>query len=342
MSDFSKLLDGVDASAFASDPRPGWAGPALLFGGAQGDLRALPREARFLAAGVPFDGTSSSRPGAAEGPGAVRQASLVFSSYVDSLGEHEMQDMRTGDVFRYRRAELFDVGDLHVYQTDTLRTFRAVASEIRLLAATGATLLLLGGDHSISFPTFAGWQRALGASIPVDRLGYVQIDHHFDFGNESVLHGPLYHGSNARRISELPGVAPERMAFVGVGSVTRKGQLDGLRRDGYHVVSAREIQRRGAAAALETVVTDLARRCSAIYLSVDIDVLDCSVAPGTGNVTVGGLLGGELFDVMAEFSRLPVRALDVTEVSPRYDPSGRTAQIAARLLFEFVYRAPRA
>jgi arginase family enzyme len=342
MIEYAKILDETDASAFASDPRPGWAGPALLFGGARADLRALPPGARFLAAGVPFDGTASSRPGAAEGPGAVRQASMVFSSYVDSLGEHEMQDMRTDEVFRYRRAELFDAGDLHVYQTDPLRTFRAVASEVRVMAATGATLLLLGGDHSISFPTFAGWQRAMSVTVPADRLGYVQIDHHFDFGNESTLHGPLYHGSNARRISELPGVAPERVAFVGVGSVTRKAQLDGLRRDGYHVVSAREIQRSGARAALETVIADLALRCSAIYLSVDIDVLDCSVAPGTGNVTIGGLSGGELFDVVAELARLPIGAFDVTEVAPRYDPSGRTAQIAAKLLFEFAYRAPRA
>ena len=342
MTNFSELLSSTDARTFAGDPRPGWAGPALIFNSRQGNLFGLPKTwAGFIAAGVPFDGTASSRPGAAEGPAAIRQASLIFSSYIDSLGQHEMRDLRTDEIFHYRRGEVIDAGDLHVYQTDTLQTFRAVASEVRTLAATGATLLLLGGDHSISFPTFAGWQAGRAATCPIEQLGYVQIDHHFDFGDHSAIHGALYHGSNARRISELPGMAPERMAFIGVGAVTRKAQLERLLEHGYHVVSAREIQRLGAGEALQTTITQLKERCKAVYLSIDIDVLDASVAPGTGNVTIGGLTGGELFDVVGELTAaLPIGAFDITEVAPRYDPTGRTAYIAAKLLFEFVYREP--
>lgn len=340
MTNFAELLDSTDVATFATDPRPGWSGPALLFGSTQGNLSALPSSAPFLAAGIPFDGTASSRPGAAEGPGAIRQASMVFASYVDSLGEHEMCDMRSGEVFRYQRREITDVGDLHVYQTDPIRTFRAVASEVRTMAATGATLLLMGGDHSISFPSFAGWRSAMAGTMSIDRLGYIQVDHHFDFGNESLIHGPIYHGSNARRISELPGMSPKRMAFIGVGSVTRKAQLDGLMCDGYHVVSARHIKQRGAEMALQATIADLRERCDAIYLSIDIDVTDGSVAPGTGNVTIGGLSASELFDVLAHLASLPIGGFDIAEVSPRYDPTGRTAQIAAKLFFEFVYRRP--
>lgn len=208
------------------------------------------------------------------------------------------------------------------------------------MAATGATLLLMGGDHSISFPTFAGWQAAMIATRPIERLGFVQVDHHFDFGNSSAIHGPLYHGSNARRISELRGMAPERTAFVGVGSVTRRAQLDELINKGYHVVTARDIKLRGAATALASTLTNLRQRCDALYLSIDIDVLDSSVAPGTGNVTIGGLTGAELFDVFAELRSLSIGAFDITEVAPRYDPTGRTAHIAARLFFELVYKRP--
>jgi arginase family enzyme len=196
----------------------------------------------------------------------------------------------------------------------------------------------MGGDHSISFPTFTGWQRTMERTVGADRLGYIQIDHHFDWGNHSAIHGPLYHGSNARRIGELAGMAPERMAFVGVGSVTRKRQLDDLRRDRYHIVSARDIREQGAVAALAEPIASFADRCDAVYVSIDIDVLDCSVAPGTGNVTIGGVSGGELFDIMSQLESLPTKALDIAEVAPRYDLSGRTAQIAARVFFEFVYR----
>jgi len=310
-----------------------------LFGATRCDLTTLPASARFIAAGLPFDGTASSRAGAAEGPAAIRQSSIIFSSYIDSLGEHDMRDMRTGEVFRYQRPVVADAGDLHVYQTDTLRTFRAVAAEVRSLASTDATMLLMGGDHSITFPAFAGWRAAVTARRPGMRVAYVQLDHHFDFGDHSALHGHLYHGSTARRISELEGMESHRMAFVGVGSTTRKDQLDHLLASGCHVVPACAIAQRGAAEALAPVLADLGR-CDAVYVSLDIDVLDASVAPGTGNVTVGGLTGAELFDVVAQLRTLTLGALDITEVAPRYDPTGRTQQIAARLLFELVYRRP--
>jgi arginase family enzyme len=338
--DLANLLVSLDATEFAADPHPGWSGPAVLLGGARGDLSSLPPSPAFLAAGIPFDGTASSRPGAAEGPAAIRQASIVHSSAVDSLGEHEMCDLRTGDVFRYGRRPVVDVGDLHVYQTDTRRTFRAVASEVKAMAASGGTLLLMGGDHSVSFPAFAGWHAALATRYAPERLGFINVDHHFDYGTSSAIHGPLYHGSNSRRISELPGMAPRRMAFVGVGSVTRKTQFDALLSDSYHVVPARDITRLGAAAALANAIADFKERCDAVYVSIDIDVLDASAGPGTGNVTIGGLASAELLDVLAALSTLPIGALDVTEVAPRYDATGRTAQIAARLFFDLVYKQP--
>lgn len=337
--DYAELLGRTDYSEFAGDPRPGWAGPALLFGAPACDPGSVPADIEIVVAGVPFDGTASSRPGAAEGPFAIRQASLAYSSYLGSLGEHEMCDTRTGEIFRYARRKIGDAGDLHVYPTDPLRTFRAVAAEVRKLASEDRYLVILGGDHSISFPTFAGWSAALQKRIPAVRVGYLQIDNHFDFGKSSIIHGPLYHGSNARRISELPGMAPERMAFVGQAAATRREQLEGLLAQGYHLVTAREIRQAGAQAALSALVKELKRECDAIYVSLDIDVLDCSVAPGTGSVTIGGLTGGELMDTLEVLRALPIQAFDIAEVAPRYDPTGRTAHIAAHLLFEQLFRA---
>ncbi|KZM50319.1 agmatinase family protein [Labrenzia sp. OB1] len=332
--DFAALVEATDISEFSGLPLPGWGGPALLFGTTPGGEG----EKQYIAAGVPFDGTASSRPGSAEGPNAIRRASTVFSSYLNSLGEHEMLDLRNGETFRYRSVAVGDVGDLHVFQTDTLRTFRAVAAETAELARYPAKLLLLGGDHSISFPTFCGWQKAMRDHHGIEDVGYVQVDHHFDFGDTSVLHGPLYHGSNSRRISELPGMSLDRMAFVGVGAVTRLDQFRHLRNAGAQIVTRNEIRKEGTGA-LEAALDHLGHRCSAIYLSIDIDVLDAAYAPGTGHVTVGGLDTGELFDVVAALHSLNVRAMDIVEVSPRYDPTGRTAQIAANLLFETVSHA---
>jgi arginase family enzyme len=314
---------------------PGWAGLATLFGAPTAP--AAEAQADVIAAGVPYDATASSRPGAAEGPLAIRVASRIMSWQLQGWGARQMFDTRTGTTFEYARPSICDVGDLPVYPTDPLRTFDSLASHAALLAERAGKLVFLGGDHSIAFPLFVGVSGAYEGGV--GDVGYVQVDDHFDFGDRSEVHGHLYHGANARRISELDGFDPRRMAFVGMAHPTRLEQYRGLLADGYHVVTAAQVRREGAAEALAPVV-DALRGCRAVYLSLDIDVLDAAYAPGTGAVTIGGLDPGTLLDVLYALSPLPVRALDLVEVAPRYDPTGRTAQLAAQILFELLFRVP--
>ncbi|MEH1015106.1 arginase family protein [Micromonospora sp. CPCC 206060] len=338
LPDFAALQNQAVPADFEDDPLPGWAGPGTLFGAPSAGLAGLGAFDGWAVAGVPFDGTASSRPGAAEGPRAVRTASVVFANSLNSLGEWEMLDTRTGQAFRYLAPQVRDVGDLHVYPTDTVRTFQAVASESRLLCQQAGRVIFLNGDHSTTFPTFSGFRAARLDRSATSRVGFVNIDHHFDFGNWSILHGPLYHGSNSRRISELPGMRAEDIAFVGVGDVTKLDQFRSLLDQGFQVVPASRIVRDGAAAALAATIDTLGSRCDVVYVSLDIDVLDTSAATGTGHVTMGGMQVGHLLDVYEELRRLPIAALDVAEIAPRYDSTGATAQIAARLLFEFLFR----
>jgi arginase family enzyme len=244
-----------------------------------------------------------------------------------------MYDTRDGTTFEYVRPSLCDVGDLPIYPTDPLRTFDVLASRAALLAPRAKKLVFLGGDHSIAFPLFVGVSGAHRGEVA--DAGYVQIDDHFDFGDRSAIHGHLYHGSNARRISEL--LDPRRIAFVGVANPTPLDQYRGLLAGGSHVVTAAQIRRAGAAEALAPVVAAL-QDCRIVYLSLDIDVLDAAYAPGTGAVTIGGLDPGSLLDVLFALVPLPVGAIDLVEVAPRYDPSGRTAQLAAQFLFELLFR----
>jgi len=329
-------------SAVREAPLPGWAGVATLFGSPLGEPGVPAPVGTWVALGVPFDGTSSSRPGAAEGPRAIRTASVVFSAYLQSLGETAMHDCRTGASFRYQAPPLLDAGDAHVFPTDVLRTYETVRAASSSALSSGARGLFLNGDHSCSYATFSGFLDAVVESVPASRVGYLTIDHHFDFGDHSAIHGPIYHGSNSRRVSELPGMRPENVAFIGMGDVTRFAQLEGLVADGHPVVTVSAIRDRGLAGAVRPVLRSLADTCDVVYVSVDVDVLDASVAPGTGHVTVGGLTSAELFDLFELLRSLPIGAIDVAEVAPRYDPSGRTAQLVARLLFEMLFRCPTA
>jgi arginase family enzyme len=317
---------------------PGWAGLATLFGAPAARLDEVGgdgTQVAVVAAGVPFDGTASSRPGAAEGPLAIRVASRIMAWQLQGWGARRMLDTRLGTTFEYERPNLYDVGDLPVYPTDPARTFDSLATHAAALAGRARKLVFLGGDHSVAFPLFVGFSGAHRGDVA--DVGYIQIDDHFDFGDHSAIHGHLYHGSNARRISELPGLDPRHMAFVGMAHPTRLEQYQKLLADGYHIITARQLRQAGVAAALAPVIAAMSD-CRTIYLSTDIDVLDAAYAPGTGAVTMGGLDPGTLLDIMFALAPLPIGAIDMVEVAPRYDPTGRTAQLAAQILFEMLFR----
>ena len=109
---------------------------ATLFGATSAPLEDA--GADVIAAGVPYDATASSRPGAAEGPLAIRVASRIMAWQYQSRGSTAMYDTRTGTTFEYVRPSLCDVGDLPVYPTDPLRTFDVLASHAAVLGDPGA------------------------------------------------------------------------------------------------------------------------------------------------------------------------------------------------------------
>jgi len=319
---------------FADEPLPGWGCRSMtLFDAAAGRLGDDDRvECGVLS--VPFDGTASSRIGARDGPRAIREASLVYSSQLHSRGAVQLRNLRTGALVDIAARRLVDFGDGHTYASDPARQVRASAAEVRRVASRSELTLLIGGEHTLSYPWYCGVAAALAAR-GVHRLGYVQIDHHFDFGDRSVLHGAYYHGSNGRRIAEHP--AAPAIGFVGAGDLTSAAQFDGLHRSGVAVRTMQDIRRDGFEASLAAVLDAVAARSDALYVSLDIDVCDAAAAPGTGHVTIGGISSFELLQIPAMLRRYPVAAFDLVEVSPRYDPAGVTPHLAARLLYELVY-----
>jgi arginase family enzyme len=102
------------------------------------------------------------------------QASLVFSSYLTSLGERRMLDTRSGDTFDYAAPGLADFGDLLTYPTDTVRTFQAVAAETRDITGPAGRAIFLNGDHSCTFPTFSGF-RAARLAHAGGRVGFINM-----------------------------------------------------------------------------------------------------------------------------------------------------------------------
>ena len=315
-------------------PLPPWcANGPTLFGIRSSTLADDFEQLDVAVCSVCFDGTASTHIGARDGPASIRTASRSFSSQASSRGPVDLTNMRTGARGRPRSRAMADFGDLHVFPTDPDLQVRATAAEILEIAHRGRLVVMLGGEHTISFPAFA----AVAKAEQDHQVGYVQIDHHFDFGDTSVLHGKYYHGSNARRISEIPGMAASRIGFVGQGDITGTEQLARLLEDGCTVRHRRDIHKLGYATALRQTLDAVCRHATAgVYVSIDIDVCDGSVAPGTGHVTMGGISVDDFLMTAMILQEYPVRAIDLVEVNPGRDGSGRTSTIAARLLYEYL------
>ncbi|OGO51134.1 MAG: agmatinase [Chloroflexi bacterium RBG_16_68_14] len=307
------------------DDRPAFVGiPTFLHLPALADAEALQQEhPDAVIVGAPTDTAVTHRPGARFGPRAIRAASnLRRGSYHLGLGVQPFKLLR-----------VFDYGDADVVPGDIERTNQAVRAKVGEVAKAGARPIVLGGDHSVTYPSVSAVAEALGRG----RLGVVHFDAHADTANDSwgVL---LSHGTPMRRLIES-GAVPGR-AFVQVGLRgywPPPSVFDWMREQGMRWHTIHDIQRRGFEAVLTEAIEQALDGPDRIYLSVDIDVLDPAYAPGTGTPEPGGLTARELLQAVREVTlRTELAGADVVEVSPPYDAAGITAEVAHRVVMEIL------
>jgi agmatinase len=223
-----------------------------------------------------------------------------------------------------------DVGDVAIQGSDTEANYERITAAARGIAERGALMVAVGGDHSISYPLGRGME-------PLGEYDVVNVDAHADFLDE--LDGSRLTGaSQIRRLAELPFVGT--VSQLGLRNVERE-EVDGLRELGGRWATTRDVIERGAAEVVREAVPD----SETLYVSIDLDVLDSSVAPGHSLPEPGGLGYRQLRQVLAEVARRGrVVAFDVVELNPARDPAGTTARVAtwiiAHLLSE-IFARPR-
>ena len=281
------------------------------------DLDGLNADVAFL--GVPFDQGTFGRPGARYGPDAVRDAPRAYAyndPYADQEDAGGYFDLDVGGEL-LKGVTMADCGDVTILPADVLRNFSKVTAAVEKMVERGSFPVVVGGDHSITFPVV----RALGAFAPLD---IVHFDAHLDYTHETQ--GVLYsHGSPIRRCRELPFI--DHITSLGVRSVRRKPYEDS-QRDGSLVISTKRFKALGAQG-----VADLIPSGKNLYITFDVDVMDPAQAPGTGTPEVGGLLYHEAKDCLTELVRRnKVVGLDMVELAPVYDSTDTTSQLVARLI----------
>lgn len=316
MSTLDLLPPGLVVNTMKGDVAEHRAGAWLTWDG------SLNLDAAIL--GVPYDGASVVRTGSRHGPDAVRQGFMYFTTY-------SSRDRRAMTGFRAA-----DIGDVQVVLTDMEGTFARVTEAVKTLVAKGIVPIMIGGDHSIAFPNLRGVMQAMG---PDKKLGVIHFDAHHDLRKAHL--GAESSGVPFRKTLEMPGtlLAGRNLVQVGMAEFTNSPQLDDYAQEmGVTVVSGLEVRERGIAAVVDEAIRIAGDGTDAIYLSVDIDVLDLSQAPGTAAPNPFGL---HAHDVQYAMRRIGASGkligADLVEISPPFDPRNLTGSVGASLILSLLY-----
>lgn len=279
--------------------------------------------ATAVVVGAPFDGGTSHRPGARFGPAAIRATDyLPFDGRRPhlALGVDPLTELG-----------VVDVGDVEMLPGEIEPALERLRLAVEQVRGVGAIPVVLGGDHTIALPDASG----VATHVGWGRLSMVHFDAHADTGD--TQYGSLYgHGTPMRRLIESGAVRGDRFLQIGLrGYWPDPPTLDWMAEQGMRSYEMAEVTDRGLDACLDEAFAIATDDCDGVFLSVDVDVVDPGMAPGTGTPEPGGLTGRQLLDAVRRVGmELPLAGLDVVEVAPPYDQAEVTAYLANRVVLE--------
>ncbi len=270
--------------------------------------------------GAPFDISTTHRPGARFAPRALRALAYQPGTYHLDLGV---------EIFDW--LDVVDAGDAHCPHGRTEASHDNIRAHVGAIAGRGIVPVILGGDHSITWPAATAVARAVGWG----ELGLLHFDAHADTAD--IVDGNLAsHGTPMRRLIESGAVRGRNFVQVGLRGYWPPPDVFAWMQEQemtWHLMH--EVWERGSRAVVADAIARATDGCRALYLSVDIDVLDPGFAPGTGTPEPGGMNPADLLRAVRQIALdTPLVAMDVVEVSPPYDHAETTINSAHRVVME--------
>jgi len=251
--------------------------------------------------GVPFDATHSYKPGCRFGPDAIRDSFNSIEVFHPKF-QLDLQDVNIEDLGNTRHT---------VVASEMIDMVKKITTE---LVAKQRQLIILGGEHSITYGAYTSFPK---------ETGYVVFDAHYDLRDE-FADTKLSHASYLRRIVEERG--SENILHVGARAFVKE-ELAFLKENSIKTISDREIREGKGPQLLKDYVSTF----DTIYSSFDLDVVDPGFAPGVGNPEAVGISSRELFDLIHSFEETKVTGVDIMELNPYHD-NGSTASLAAKIM----------
>lgn len=264
--------------------------------------------------GVPFDACVPGRKGASEGPAAIREALRYNASY-DAVRDVDLRELAVADLGDLVVPDAPDPGDVHA----------ALIEDLEEVRDRVGTLVLLGGDHSLTHPAATTW---MGPPA-----GLVYVDAHLDVR----AFPPHSSGNSFRRLLEDRTVPGDALVNLGAKSFLNSAHHAAWADEqGVAVHPPDRVDERGIDAVLDDAVRAATDGTDDLYFSLDVDGIDQSHAPGASAPSPHGLLPGDVFEVAHRLGRAGASAMDVCECAPPLDPAGNTARVAATAVLHFL------
>ena len=301
-------------------------GPSFTFLGIPAcdlEVPASYADADVIILGAPIDSGTSHRSGAKFGPQAIRGG-----DYLPHDGERPHLALRTDGL---KDLKVYDAGDLLMPGGDLVASLEVLANATEQISRAGIIPVILGGDHSIASADVAGIAKHRG----LGKISMIHFDAHADTGATQM--GALVgHGTPMRRLIDGGFVRGDRFLQLGLrGYWPDNETLNWMRDQGMRSYEMTEIHHRGLGPVLDESFATLTNQCDGVFLSVDIDVVDPGMAPGTGTPEPGGMTSRELLEAVRRIClELPIVGIDVVEVAPAFDSADITAILANRVVLE--------
>mmetsp|Transcript_2276 Transcript_2276/g.4885 ORF Transcript_2276/g.4885 Transcript_2276/m.4885 type:complete len:420 (+) Transcript_2276:83-1342(+) len=267
--------------------------------------------------GVPFDGGCTYRAGTRFGPQGIRRISALYTPYNYEKGIDLREQMT-----------LCDIGDVFTIPANIEKSFDQISNAVAHIASKGTMPIILGGDHSIGFPTVRGL-----ASVTTKNIGIIHVDRHADIQEKDLderMHTtPYFHATN------LPNVNPKNLVQIGIGGwqVPRPAVPNMIERE-TNIFTMDDIEHLGIDKVAEMALERAWDGCDAVYMSYDIDSIEAAFVPGTGWPEPGGLLPREALKLVGLVAKEGLCGMEVVEVSPPYDHADITSLMALRIIVD--------
>ena len=261
-------------------------------------------DASIVLFGAPFDGTASFRPGSRFAPQQMRTDSDGIETY------SPYQDKDLTDI------GVCDIGDIAFPFGDPKAVLAQIEQTADGIVSDGKVPVMIGGEHLVSLGTV----RALAKAYP--DLHVIHLDAHADL-RDDYLGQKLSHATVMRRIWDILGDG--RIFQYGIRSGDRDEIMWGKDHVYTHMFDCTEVEY----ALLKTAGKP-------VYLSIDLDVLDSSVLPGTGTPEAGGIGFADLVRSIIKISAANIVGADINELAPHYDQSGASTMAACKALRELL------